>query len=226
MTERSGESKEQVKLAKRYLDLLGHKACEMADIGRQTHYFPDRKENDAEHSYHLALTSVELAAEFYPTLDIGLVSQYSIVHDLVEVITGDIPSHTLNKKQREEKHEMERAALPALIEQLPPYTARLVQRYEDQIEPEARFVCLIDKLLPSVIHTIAPEANKEEFFRRYGIESEDHLAQLSSARSRQLREDYPEFDFIHVVRQLNSSVARKKILEIGNKITSDRSLGE
>ena len=226
MTELKGETKEQVKLAQSYMVQLGKKAVEMAGIDRETYYFADRKENDAEHSYHLTMTAIELASQLYPKLNVGLVAQFAAVHDLVEVITGDIPSHTLTKKQREEKHKTEMAALPQLLAELPPYSADLVQRYEEQIEPEARFVCVVDKLLPAIIHTVATEANKDEFFRRYGDESDDHLAQLSGARSRQLREDYPEFELVHLLRQLASLIARKNLLQVGNEITSDHSLDE
>ena len=226
MTELQGETKEQVKLAQSYMVQLGKKAVEMAGIDRETYYFANRKENDAEHSYHLTIASIELASQLYKNLDVGLVAQFAAVHDLVEVITGDIPSHTLTKKQREDKHKIEMAALPQLLAELPPYTSELVKRYEDQVEPEARFVCVVDKLLPAVVHTVATEANKDEFFRRYGAQSDEHLPQLSGARSRQLREDYPEFELVHLLRQLSSSIARKNLLQVGNGITSDHSLDE
>src|SRR5215510_5944555 len=49
----------------------------------------DRYENDAEHSFLLATLACALGAEVEPSLELGLVSQYALVHDLVEVYAGD-----------------------------------------------------------------------------------------------------------------------------------------
>lgn len=42
-----------------------------------------RNENDAEHSWSLALLACSLAPEIDPQLDVGKICQYAVVHDLV-----------------------------------------------------------------------------------------------------------------------------------------------
>ncbi len=47
-------------------------------------------ETDSHHSFSLALTAYELAAQFAPELDQRKILLYSLVHDLPELITGDV----------------------------------------------------------------------------------------------------------------------------------------
>ncbi len=212
-------TKEKVKIAHEAILQLGQRAVEMALIDRAVYLTPERMENDAEHSFHLGLTAMELAEIFYPKLDSGLVAKYSLVHDLIETITGDVPTYNLTKSELEEKRQTEHDALPQLRQKLPEHTRKVLDEYEEQKIPEARFVRVVDKLLPAIIHTILPEANKEEFFRRFGIKDEEHLAQLSAARTRALKADYPEFDLIHQLRTVSSAMARRKLLAIGQELT-------
>jgi putative hydrolase of HD superfamily len=48
----------------------------------------DRRENDAEHSWHLALMAVVLAEYADEPVDIGRVVQLVVVHDMVEIYAG------------------------------------------------------------------------------------------------------------------------------------------
>ena len=59
-------------------------------IGRQT-YLSDgrRKENDAEHSWHLAMMALILEEYAAEKVDIERVLKIALVHDLVEVYAGD-----------------------------------------------------------------------------------------------------------------------------------------
>jgi 5'-deoxynucleotidase YfbR-like HD superfamily hydrolase len=206
----SGEK--QAKVGHGYMLQIGSMAIRMGGEDRATYIFPNRRENDAEHSYHLSMTAVELAVMLYPELDHGLIAQFANVHDLVEVETGDVPSYNLTPEQREEKKINEDAALEGVCAQLPPYTATLLQRYEEQVEPEARFVRVVDKLLPAIIHTLAPVANRDVFFKQYGITDKQVLDAMSEKRSQQLRDEYPEFEHIHEIRKVSSAFAREKLL--------------
>src|SRR5579875_4195215 len=49
----------------------------------------DRRENDAEHSWHLALMATVLAEYCDETVAIGHVVQLVVLHDLVEIYAGD-----------------------------------------------------------------------------------------------------------------------------------------
>ncbi len=55
-----------------------------------------RNENSAEHSWHLALYALVMAAHAGPGTDIGRVIRMLILHDLVEIDAGDVPIHSAN----------------------------------------------------------------------------------------------------------------------------------
>src|SRR5215469_6439668 len=49
-----------------------------------------RQENSAEHSWHLALMALVLAAHAPPGTDLGRVMAMVVLHDLVEIDAGDL----------------------------------------------------------------------------------------------------------------------------------------
>lgn len=69
-----------------YMLLLGALSVAFSDVERAPRYPNGKRESDVEHSFHLAVSAVELAADFYPELDVGLVSQFSLVHDIPEEV--------------------------------------------------------------------------------------------------------------------------------------------
>ena len=190
---------------------LGDMSVRMAAIERAVHYPPGRPENDAEHSFHLALSAVEMAAEYYPELDVGLVAQFSIVHDLAEIHTGDVPTFGISPEKRAAKEAAEKLSVKRLLKELPPHTAQLLKRYEDQTEPEAKFVRFIDKLLPAVIHAIATGANKDVFQKTYGLKSSKDLQTGIDERIALLQQMFPEFELIHAVHDLVSATSNERL---------------
>jgi 5'-deoxynucleotidase YfbR-like HD superfamily hydrolase len=204
-------NKKKVQQAHDDLLKLGELTVKFADVHRIILYPDGHYENDAEHSFHLAISATEIAASYHPELDLGLVSQLSIVHDLPEIYAGDVPSFSLSNDERSKKEKAEKVALEKLLNELPSHTAKLLKRYEDQKEPEARFVRLIDKILPAVIHAVATEANKEDFLSRYnitGVEDIDRGNEIFLARLQQM---FPEFDSILVLRELVAKTSRNRL---------------
>lgn len=125
---------------------------DFASIERVPRYCATRRENDAEHSLMLALAGVEIASRYYPGLDSGFVGKLAMVHDFPELKTGDVATFDITDEQLKQKHDNEKAELPVLLEELPPYIADLLQIYEEQESPEAVFVKHIDKLLPNAVN--------------------------------------------------------------------------
>src|SRR5690242_19476962 len=67
---------------------------------------PRRYENDVEHSWSVAFLACSLAPEIDKTLDLGKIAQFAIVHDLLEVFSGDTsPWHSQAIRESEEKRE-------------------------------------------------------------------------------------------------------------------------
>ncbi|MDN5787807.1 HD family hydrolase [Pseudorhodobacter sp.] len=53
-----------------------------------------RRENSAEHSWHIALYALILADQASPNVDISRVVQMLLLHDIVEIDVGDVPIHS------------------------------------------------------------------------------------------------------------------------------------
>ena len=213
LPEHNNESPESVKTAHDYLLTLGAISVAFAGVERATHYPHGRPENDAEHSFHLGLSAVEMAATYYPHLNTGLVAQFAYVHDLPEVYAGDTPTFGITQEARSEKERLEKAATERLLNELPPHTAQLLARYEDQIEPEAIFGRFIDKLLPAIVHASAPDANRDIFKKTFNLSSLEELEASREARTAVLKAMCPEEDlkFIHRVSDLVSETSRNRI---------------
>jgi putative hydrolase of HD superfamily len=199
-------------IAHDYLLELGKITVKFAEVERAPRYPSGNRENDLEHSFHLAISAVELAADFYPELDIGLVAQFSLVHDLPESEVGDTWTFGISDEARAKKEHAEKKASEKLSKELPPYTAELLRRYEEQIEPEARFVRLVDKLTPAIINIMAGDANT--FIEDHGIPSYEKMRENHEARASRLRDMFPEFDFVHMVRELISKTSAEHIYKI------------
>jgi 5'-deoxynucleotidase YfbR-like HD superfamily hydrolase len=113
-------------------------------------YLPDldRHENDAEHTFHMALFALLLMPETELDVDRARVYELILVHDLVEIIAGDTPAYDvqarLDAKEREARAAEELfAALPADV------GARLHatwREFEDGDTPEAEFARAMDRL--------------------------------------------------------------------------------
>ena len=107
-----------------------------------------RNENDAEHSWSLALFACALAPQIDPTLDVGRVCQFATVHDLVEVYAGDT-SNFAPEAEKATKENREHEALRTLRREFQafPWITETIETYERQDSPEARYVKAVDKML-------------------------------------------------------------------------------
>lgn len=120
-------------------------------------------ESVADHSYGVSLLVCLLCP---PELDRGKALEMSLLHDLAEVVTGDIiPSDGVPE---DIKAKDELSALSSLLEPFGWSEAglRLLGEYQSQSSPEARFVKAVDKLdmaLQSLAYERDFELNLEEF---------------------------------------------------------------
>jgi putative hydrolase of HD superfamily len=108
---------------------------------------PERRENDAEHSWHLALYAVTLAP---PDLDLARVLKMVLVHDLVEIDAGDTflydDAHAATQVDREKR------AADRIFGLLPePQKTELRgawEEFEARTSKEARFARALDRAQP------------------------------------------------------------------------------
>lgn len=134
--------------------------------------YPDGKtfESDTDHSFMLGLIACALRDLCAPELDRGKLAEYALIHDLVEVYAGD--TATLGMIDKSEKEDREHQALLRLKKEWDPtfpWLAECIENYENQTEPEARFIKVLDKLMPSLTQM----QNGGEVFERLQVPPAD-----------------------------------------------------
>lgn len=112
----------------------------------------ERFENDAEHSFELALGAWYVITTEKLPLDVGKAVRYALVHDLVEVYAGDVPLHKRTEETIRLKKEREHAALERIRSEFPefPELIEAIEVYEKRSDEESVFVHALDKLLPMI----------------------------------------------------------------------------
>ncbi|MEU0588370.1 HD domain-containing protein [Streptomyces sp. NPDC006132] len=113
----------------------------------------DRRENDAEHSWHLAMMVVLLAEHSDQPIDVAHTIELVLVHDLVEIYAGDTPLYDTAAGM--DQQEREAVAADELFGLLPTDQARRLRALWDEFEerrtPEARFAKAMDRLQPLLL---------------------------------------------------------------------------
>jgi putative hydrolase of HD superfamily len=122
-------------------------------IKRQTRLLCDksRQENDAEHSWHLALY-VMILREYSNIQDLDWlkVIRLVLIHDLVEIYAGDV--FVYDHKMQAERNDREIKAANQLFSMLPNDQYQeimgLWEEFESRSTPEAKFAAVVDRLQP------------------------------------------------------------------------------
>lgn len=117
----------------------------------------ERRENDAEHSWHLAMMVAVLAEYADEPIDVGHTIRLVVVHDLVEIYAGDTPVY--DERLRVTQAERELAAADRLFRLLPDDQATEFRALWDEFEarqtPEARFAKAVDRFEPNLLNWMA-----------------------------------------------------------------------
>jgi len=110
-----------------------------------------RRENSAEHSWHIALT-VMLLSEYARDgeIDFFRVMKILLVHDLIEIDAGD--TYCYDDQGRKDQAAKEGLAADRIFNILPPDQARkfrnLWDEFEERKTPESRFANALDRVQP------------------------------------------------------------------------------
>jgi 5'-deoxynucleotidase YfbR-like HD superfamily hydrolase len=107
-----------------------------------------RWENDAEHSWSLALLACSIAPEIDKSLDVGRICQFAVAHDLVEVYADDTSVFATDEKLAS-KAEREEKALGFIAKEFAhfPWIVQTIEEYERKDTAEAKFVYALDKYI-------------------------------------------------------------------------------
>ncbi|MFD1797238.1 HD domain-containing protein [Paracoccus aurantiacus] len=115
-----------------------------------------RRENSAEHSWHLALYALVLEGQAGEGVDISRVIRMLILHDLVEIDVGDVPLHSADGQAHDapEIHAAEAAAARRLFGMLPASQGQaflaLWEEFEAAETPDAVFAKSLDRTQPLI----------------------------------------------------------------------------
>lgn len=143
-------------------------ADKVKNIFRQT-YLADgkRKENDAEHSWHLALMAVLLQEHMKEKADLAKVMTMVLIHDLVEIDAGD--TYAYDEKAAQTKREREVKAAERIFGLLPgdqgAYFRELWEEFEAYQTPEAKFAHLLDNFQPLLLN----DASGGKSWKEHGV---------------------------------------------------------
>ena len=113
-----------------------------------------RRENDAEHAWHMSVMAM-LLAEYAPAgIDLTRVLEMILIQDLVEIDAGD--AYIYDAEARRRQQPLEQAAAERIFPLLPADQARLVRALWEEFEaretPEARFAGALDRLHPLLLN--------------------------------------------------------------------------
>ena len=165
------------------------KIDEEKNILRQTHLsHHGRRENDAEHAWHMAIMAYLLQEYANQEVDIGRVMILCLIHDIVEIEAGD--TYAYDEEAKKTQAERERKAAEHLFAMLPEDQCRMMHELFDEFEhgdtPEARFARAMDNFQPLLLN----DANQGESWMEHDVarSSIDALQKKTADGSKQLYE--------------------------------------
>lgn len=135
-------------------------------ILRKTRLFnSDRHENDAEHSWHLAMMTIVLAEHSDKPIDILKVLKMVLIHDIVEIDAGDTFIYDSTKNHNNTNEEL--MAAKRIFGLLPTAQAEefiaIWQEFEEGISNEAKFAKAMDRFEPLLQNTSNDGGTWKEF---------------------------------------------------------------
>jgi 5'-deoxynucleotidase YfbR-like HD superfamily hydrolase len=147
---------------------LGRLAMRFSRIERTACYHEDgvTKESDADHTVMLGWLAPALAHRCFPQLNTGLVAEFALVHDAVEAYAGDTQTLRIDGDGRDAKKKREAAASLRIHREFHHelgWFPQMIDRYEMQVEPEARYIRGLDKYLPKIVHLLDGCTGLHEF---------------------------------------------------------------
>lgn len=178
----------------------------MTRILRQTLLIDgSRRENDAEHSWHLAVMAQLLAEYAKDTPDVSRAIKMVTVHDLIEIYAGD--TYAYDEEGAKSKEERERKAADRLFGILPADQGAeiraLWEEFDRRETADARYAACIDTLQPFFHNTLT-----------LGHSWMDHATRRSQVEAREaiIRDNMPSL-WPWVVQNLDRAVQKGWLID-------------
>ena len=144
------------------------------EIYRQTHITGyKRRENDAEHAWHMAIMVYLLREYANKPFDVARAMIMALIHDVVEIDAGD--TYAYDEEAKKSQAEREARAAKRIFGMLPDDQrdefSALFREFEEGKTPEAAIARAMDNLQPLLLN----DKNDGEDWRRHGV-SRDKVA--------------------------------------------------
>lgn len=151
------------------------------NIFRQNHLADNsRRENDAEHAWHMAVMAYLFREYANEDIDISKVILMCLIHDVVEIEAGD--TYAYDEEAKKSQREREEFAKKHIFGMLPSDQGReletLFDEFEAQETAEAKFAKAMDNLQPVLLH----EANGGGDWKEHGVTKEQIMRRQEKTR--------------------------------------------
>lgn len=149
------------------------------NVFRHTHLAGHgRAENDAEHSWHMAIMAYLLREYSNEDIDISKVMIMCLIHDIVEIDAGD--TYAYDDEGKKTQKQREDAAKERIYSILPEDQKQefiaLFEEFEAYETPESKFAHVMDNMQPLMLNNanggedwIRDGATKEKVYRRQSL---------------------------------------------------------
>ena len=129
----------------------------MTDVMRQTLLInKSRQENDAEHSWHIAVMAMLFSEYAIEPVNIGRVVQMCVVHDIVEIEAGD--TFAYDAQGNVDKAEREKEAADKLFAKLPADQGKMIRELWEEFDAmetaDAKYAACMDRIQPFLHNTL------------------------------------------------------------------------
>jgi putative hydrolase of HD superfamily len=176
------------------------------NIQRQTHLSNHgRRENDAEHAWHMALSAYLLKEYANEDIDIAKVMIMCLIHDVVEIDAGDTYAYDAEglKTQKEREDKAKERIFGLLPEDQKEMMISLFDEFEAFETPESCFAHAMDNFQPFLLN----DSNDGGDWMEHGVSITQVLGrQTQSAKGSKELSDY-------VLEKLEEHVAKGHIKE-------------
>ena len=126
-----------------------------------------RKENDAEHAWHMAIMAYVLKEYANEEIDISKVMIMCLIHDIVEIDAGD--TYAYDPEAKKTQHEREQEAKERMLSLHPKDQKAELSAIFDEFEacetPESKFAHSMDNLQPLILNN----SNNGSDWKEHGV---------------------------------------------------------
>ena len=168
-----------------------------------------RAENDAEHSWHIAVMALLFEEYAVEKVDLRHAIEMLVVHDLIEIYAGDTFAYDVegNKTKAAREEEAARKLFSILPEEQGKKIRALWEEFDAHATPDARYADCLDKLQP-YFHNILTEG----FTWRNAIAGKRTTRKQVAQRMSPLKDFMPEV-YKWVQRSMEIAVERSWLLD-------------